>query len=152
MQGVIAAVHDIRVPGTSANVDHVAVAASGIHVIDAKYYRNKQIEVVDRGSFLRRDVQLRVAKRNRTNLVDKLATQILLIDSVTRNAELPTVVTPVLCFVHALWGVFKKEYVLNGVHIVPPPRLERLLRRPGPLGAEQISQVGNLLRERLRPA
>ena len=146
-QGLVVAVHDIHVPGTSANVDHVAVAASGIHVIDAKYYKNKQVEIVDRGGFLRRDVQLRVAKRNRTNLVDKLAKQILLVDSVTRDAELPTVVTPVLCFVHALWGVFKKEYELKGVHIVPattaravaqatrPPRgrTDRARRRPASL-------------------
>jgi hypothetical protein len=151
-EGVLLAFHDLHVPRTSANVDHVAIAPSGIHVIDAKCYRNKQVEVVDRGGFFRRDLQLRVAKRNRTNLVDKLAKQILLIDSVTRDAELPTSVTPVLCFVHALWGVFKKEYVLNAVHVVPPPRLERLLRRPGPLGTDQVHKAADLLRARLRPA
>jgi hypothetical protein len=151
-EGLIVALHDIRVPRSSANVDHVAVAPSGIHVIDAKYYKNQQIEIVDRGGWLKTDLQLRVARRNRTGLIDKLAKQILTVDAVTQDLRLPTVVTPVLCFVDALWGVFKKEHKLNGVHIVPPPRLERLLRRTGPLTAAQIQETGDRLRERLRPA
>jgi hypothetical protein len=151
-EGLIVALHDIRIPGSSANVDHVAVAPSGVHIIDAKYYKNAQIEVVNKGGWINKDIQLRVAKRNRTNLVDKLAKQIVTVDAAIRDVPLPTTVTPVLCFVHGSWGLLSKGYKLNGVHIVWPKKLEELLRRPGPLSAEWVIYVGDLLKQRLRPA
>ena len=49
-------------------------------------------------------------------------------------------------------GRFSKGYKLNGVHIVWPKRLEELLRRPGPLSSEWVTYVGDLLKQRLRPA
>jgi len=36
--------NDRRMPGSRANIDHLAIAPSGVHVIDAKRYRGK-IEV-----------------------------------------------------------------------------------------------------------
>jgi hypothetical protein len=152
MQGVIAVIHDVRVPRTAANVDHIAVAPSGIHVIDSKYYLNKRVEVAARGNIFGRDTQLLVDGRNRTNLVEKLGKQVQLVDSVTRDAELPTALTPVLCFVHARWAIFAKGYNLNGVHIVRPKRLREMLVCGGPLSRAQIEHAAALLRTRLRPA
>jgi hypothetical protein len=151
-QGLIFALHDIRIPGTKANVDHVAVAPSGVHIIDSKYYENKLVEVVDKGGWLRRDEHLFVGRRDCTKLVHKLAKQILVVDAVTRDMNLPTVVTPVLCFVDAEWKWFSDGYTLDGVRIVYPDVLEKLLRRPGPLGPSQIASVGERLATQLRPA
>lgn len=38
--------HDRRVPHSLANIDHIAVGASGVYVIDTKRYRGK-IEVLN---------------------------------------------------------------------------------------------------------
>jgi Nuclease-related domain len=40
----VALLHDRRLPGSRANIDHIAVAAAGVFVIDTKRYRGK-IEV-----------------------------------------------------------------------------------------------------------
>lgn len=37
----IAVLHDRRIPGTRANIDHIAVTAAGIWVIDAKRYKGR---------------------------------------------------------------------------------------------------------------
>ncbi len=33
--------HDRRIPGSRANIDHIAIATSGVWVIDAKRYKGK---------------------------------------------------------------------------------------------------------------
>lgn len=38
------AINDRRVPGSSANIDHIAIAPSGAYVIDTKRYRDKLVE------------------------------------------------------------------------------------------------------------
>ncbi len=56
-------------PGSRANIDHLAVAPSGVYVIDAKRYKGK-IEV-------RRPLfgksKLLIASRDKTKLLDGLA-------------------------------------------------------------------------------
>lgn len=39
-QGVLT-LHDPRIPGTRANIDHIAIAAPGVYVIDAKRYKRR---------------------------------------------------------------------------------------------------------------
>ena len=48
----IFALHDRRIPGSQANIDHLAVTPGGVYVIDAKWYSGR-IEARDKGSFLR---------------------------------------------------------------------------------------------------
>jgi hypothetical protein len=40
--------HDRRVPGSSANIDHIVIAPAGIFVVDAKLYQGL-IRIRDRG-------------------------------------------------------------------------------------------------------
>ncbi len=63
--------HDRRIPGKRTNLDHLAVAPSGVYVIDAKRYRGK-IEV--RKPF-RGEPRLFIAGRNKTKLVEGMARQ-----------------------------------------------------------------------------
>jgi len=37
----VVVLHDRRIPGTRANIDHIAVAPSGVWVIDAERYKGK---------------------------------------------------------------------------------------------------------------
>ena len=65
--GRISVLHDRGLPGSSANIDHLVVAASGVWVIDAKNYTGR-VEVVDRGG-RRTGARLVVGGRDRTSLV-----------------------------------------------------------------------------------
>lgn len=68
--GVIV-LHDRRMPRSRANIDHPAVAPSGVFVIDAKRYKGK-IEI--RKPFFG-SPSLFIAGRNKTKLVEGLARQ-----------------------------------------------------------------------------
>jgi hypothetical protein len=67
--------HDRRIPGSGANIDHLVVAASGIWIIDAKSYKGK-VEQRDVGKWLKTDYRLYVNGRDQTKLVGGLARQI----------------------------------------------------------------------------
>lgn len=60
--------HDRRIPGTRANIDHLAVTSVGVLVIDAKrYVRKRPALVVEGGLFRPRVEKLTVGSRNQTN-------------------------------------------------------------------------------------
>jgi hypothetical protein len=149
----IAVLHDRRIPGSKANVDHVVVAPSGIHVIDSKRYTGK-VHTRNKGGLLRSDVRLYVGSRDRTKLVDAMARQVLAVDEAAGDlvGDPPTPITPVLCFVGADWPAFSKSMSLQGVRITWPRELVKLLRRPGPLDVTAIDQLATRLIERLPPA
>ena len=133
-----------------ANVDHIAIAASGVFVIDAKFYRDKRIEIVNKGRWPRKETQLRVASRNRTTLVEKLAKQIGTVEPVVH--KLGVNVTGVLCFIQSDFRQLPDGSEIRGVKVVSPVALEAILRRPGPLTPAQMHAVGDRLRDSLRPA
>jgi Nuclease-related domain len=53
----MAVLHDRRVPGTRANIDHLLISSSGVFVVDAKRYGGR-VEQRDRGGFFRTDYRL----------------------------------------------------------------------------------------------
>ncbi len=67
-----ALLHDRRMPSSRANIDHIAVAPSGVYVIDAKRYKWK-IEV---RKPLFGDAKLVIAGRDRTELIHGLQKQV----------------------------------------------------------------------------
>lgn len=67
--------HDRRIPRTRANVDHIAVAPSGIWVIDTKRYQGR---VAIRKLWLR-PAKLTIAGRDKTRLVESLDWQVGLV-------------------------------------------------------------------------
>jgi Nuclease-related domain len=60
--------HDRRIPGSRANIDHIVVAPCGVFVIDAKNYKGR-VEKRDRGGFFSTDCRLYVGGRDKTPLV-----------------------------------------------------------------------------------
>lgn len=89
-----------RVPGSLANIDHVAIGPRGIFVIDAKHYAGK-IEKRDVGGWVRRDERLFVRGRDRTKLAEAMERQVDVVSRAVGSAEPPVCITPVLCFVDA---------------------------------------------------
>jgi hypothetical protein len=144
--------HDRRVPGSKANIDHLAVGPAGVFVIDAKKYEDKRLEVRDKGRLLSPDLRLYVGGRDNTKLVDGVKRQCEVVRDVLGDREV--LVRPVLCFVGATWpGLFSnKPLRVGGVLVTWPRDLLKRVTEDGPLSAEQIEEVGGLLAERLSPA
>jgi hypothetical protein len=119
----IAVLHDRRIPGTRANIDHIVVTKAGIWVIDAKRYKGRP-ELKLEGSILRPHAEkLLVGGRDCTKLVDGVIRQVELVRRVV--GEVP--VTGVLCFVDADWPLIGGSFTTRDVHVLWPKRLAKAL-------------------------
>lgn len=87
--------HDRLIPGSRANIDHIAVGPHAVYTIDAKRYKGK-IEVRRGGLF--------VNGRDRSKLLDQARRQRDVVSEALAAGgygDIP--VTPVLCFTGAEW-------------------------------------------------
>jgi Nuclease-related domain len=150
----IVVLHDRRIPRSRANIDHVAVTANGVFVIDAKNYAGK-VRKIDRGGWLRADVRLYVGRRNCTKLVAGMAKQVAAVREALGEptiAEFELEVTPVVCFVAAEWTLFAKPIRLGDVWIEWPKSLGERVAAPGPLAAEHVRSLARRVAAALPPA
>jgi hypothetical protein len=134
--------HDLKVPGTRANIDHLAIAASGVWVIDTKRYTGK-VERRDRGGLFKTDQRLYVAGRDRTRLIDGLGWQVRTVRDALRGADVP--ITAALCFVDAEWRLLSRPFELEGVWVTWPKKLSAMIAAPGPLASDEIGHVAGRL-------
>src|SRR5262249_11589958 len=127
-EGVLA-LHDRRIPGSKANIDHIAVAPSGVWVIDAKLYHGK-VERRTLGPLWRPQTAVFVGGRNRTKLVHGMQRQVEAVTAALAPDPLAAdvAVRPVVCFVASDWTLFAKPFEIAGVLITWPQKLvERLV-------------------------
>jgi hypothetical protein len=146
--------HDRRAPMSRANIDHIAVAASGVWVIDCKRYRGK-IEVV---SPLFGKQQLRISGRDRTTLVDGLQKQVAHVTAALADLDTDVSVHGCLCFV-APEGRFAdvglpmlRTMKIKDYPLYYPRRLAKRLNRPGPLARQDARRLRDELAGRLPAA
>ncbi len=148
----MAVLHDRRVPGTRANIDHIAVGPGGVYVIDAKVVRGPV--TLRRGGLLRPGVTLRVGGRDRTSFSAGMDHQVGAVHR--RLAQGPgTAAVPVTAAVVLVGGElsrFGRARTVHGVWTGRPRELVALVRRPGPLEVPDIVCVARLLAEGLPPA
>lgn len=123
----IAVLHDRRIPGTKANIDHIAISQAGIWVIDAKRYKGRPDLKIEGGILRPRVEKVLVGRRDCTKLVDGVLKQVELVRDVV--GDLP--VTGALCFVEADWPLIGGAFTTRDVHVLWPKRLARLLTRAG---------------------
>lgn len=142
----IAVLHDRRIPGSKANIDHIAVTTAGIWVIDAKRYKGKP-ELRIEGGILRPRVEtLQVGRRDCTKLVDGVLKQVELVRDLV--GEVP--VTGALCFVEADWPLIGGAFATRGVHALWPKRLAKLLTETS--GTVEVAAVRERLAAHFKPA
>ena len=70
----VAVLHDRKRPRTTANIDHLVIAASGVWVVDSKKYKGA-LKRVDKGGWRNIDYHIYVNGRDRTNLASALLKQ-----------------------------------------------------------------------------
>jgi hypothetical protein len=142
--------HDRRIPGSRANIDHLAIGAAGVYVIDAKRYRNADISVRRSGGLFRPVVeQLFVGGRDRTKLVTGLTPQVAAVRKALADFVGDTVpVTAMLCFVDGRLPIFG-SLSMAGVPIVGPKGAAKLIRAGGPFGTAAREAVRAHLASRL---
>jgi len=147
----VVAIHDRLRTGTKANIDHVAVAPSGVWVIDPKCYKG-EVTRRDVGGWFSTDVRLYVGRRNCTKLVTAMSKQVAAVREALGPDWAAVPVRPVLCFVDAEWPLFAKPFELQGVLVTWPKAIPELLVRPGPYAPATVQLIGSTLDERLLPA
>jgi hypothetical protein len=148
----IVALHDRRVPGSPANIDHIAVTPTGVWVIDTKRYVSSSIAYKDVGGWTRREPRLFVGGRDRTTLVDAMAHQATAAATAAGTLLAGVPVRSALCFVEGTWGLFPKAFKVRGVVVCWPTFLTGLLSRPGELDPGRMGDIAAVLAHRLRPA
>lgn len=143
----IAVLHDRRVPGTMANIDHIVITRSGIWVIDAKRYKGRPDLKIEGGILRPRVERLLVGRRDCTDLVDGVLKQVQVVRQVV--GDLP--VTGALCFIEADWPLVGAAFTTRGVHVLSPRRLARHLTKAGE-GSVDVSATCDVLASRFPSA
>ena len=145
-RGVIT-LHDRRIPGSRANIDHIAVAPSGIFVIDAKVRKGK-VEARRTGPIWDRgEKKIYVGGREHSSILTGMLPQVAAVhralEDVPEGLGLP--VHPMVTLIGAEWGTFARPITLRGVWIGWPKAMAHLIGADGPLGPEQVSRIATAL-------
>ncbi len=136
-----AVLHDLAVPGSRANIDHLAIGPGGVFVIDSKLYSG-QLHLAPDGSLW----------HGRYPLAPVLRAVRFEADQVAQLLATPGVEVVPLVAVHGAqvpWG----KLVVEGVPVVGARRLpERLRHLPATLAPERVAGLANTARVRFRAA
>lgn len=134
--------YDRRVPRSRRNIDVVAVAPSGVWVIDVKRYSGR-VQRRDVGGFFRSDVRLYVGGRDRSALAAGMGWQVAAVTDALGVAGVP--VHAALCFSGAEWGLLAKPFRFAGVWVMWPGALAGRLNGDGPLDPGVIRHLARTI-------
>lgn len=135
--------HDRRIPGSRANIDHIAITPSGVWVIDAKRYSGK----VHVSKPVFGPPQLTIDGRNRSKLGAGLSRQVATVRQALAEARVTVPVSGALCFVDADLPL-TRTLTFEGHQLVHPRGLAKRLNAPGNVTSEQAHQIAAMLAAR----
>jgi Nuclease-related domain len=139
----VVTLHGLPLRRRRAVVDHIAVASSGVHVIDTKMWAGR-VELKEGGSALKPDERLLVAGRDRTRLATDLVRKVV---GVRRAlGELMVPIHAALCFVDGDWPLWAKPFEVRGVTVLWPKELERRVAQLGKCEPAEITEIATRLR------
>jgi hypothetical protein len=136
--------HDRKIPGSRANIDHIVIGPPGIFVVETKSLG---------GALQIRDNEVFVAGRRRTKMIDEVKREALAVQTALAKelAARGWMVTPVICVHRADLPMFRSE--VAGVRIVSGKDLVNRLREADHLLAPaEVERLASLAGARLRPA
>jgi len=135
------AIHDRKIPGSSANIDHIFVGPTGIFVIETKSYEGR-VRVSWRG-------ELFVAGRRKTGFIDQVKRE----SAAVERLVAPVPVTPLICFYRGSLGWEWGPTMLHGVRILGAKKLVKAVRnRPAQLSPEEVTALADRIERGLKPA
>jgi hypothetical protein len=146
----IEVLHDRLVPGSRANIDHIAIGPSGVFVIDAKKYKGP-IEVRNVGGLFRVDERLYVNGRDRSKLAEGVLGQVDVVRAALGDGFAGVAVRGVLCFIGCEWGWIMRMKRIKGVTALWPAALAEHVAVPGD-HRDQVREIADHLRRQLRSA
>jgi len=133
--------HDLAIPGSRANIDHLAIGPGGVFVIDSKQYRGR--------------LQLDPSGRlwhGRYPVAPSLQAVSFEADQAAQVLPDPGVVVLPVVAVHGTqvpWG----KLIVGGVPVVAARRLPSMLRQlPAVLGPERVAALADQARVRFHAA
>jgi Nuclease-related domain len=136
-----AILHDLAVPRSQANIDHLVIGPGGVFVIDSKQYRGRlQLDPCGR------------LWHGRYPLAPALRTVSFEADQAAQVLPDPGLAVVPIVAVHGAqvpWG----KIVVDGVPVVSARRLPSMLRAlPAVLGPERVADLADQARVRFHPA
>lgn len=131
--------HDRRIPGSRANIDHIVICPTGVLVIDAKRYKGRPRRGTEGGLFSPRTEKLLIGTRNRTHLIDAVLAQTQLVREAIDQADCDAL--GVLCFIEADWPLIGGDFHTQDIYVTWPRRLATHINLPGPLTEKQIDAL-----------
>ena len=140
--------HDRRIPGTRANIDHIAVTPTGVYVIDPKRYSGRPTLKVEGGLRRSRTEKLLVGGRDRTKLVDGVLKQVGLVRAIVGDG---VPVVGILCFIEADWPLLGGAFTTRGVEVLWPKKLYSRVTASAPFEFE-LDALHRALAAALPPA
>jgi Nuclease-related domain len=136
-----ALLHDLAIPGSQANIDHLVIGPGGVVVIDSKQYRG-QLQL-DPDGLLWHGRHLLVSELRKVLWEADQADEVLGIADLTVAAIVAIHGTPVPC----------GRLDTDGVTVTPAKRVPDLLQALPPiLGPERVAWLADRARLRFRPA
>jgi hypothetical protein len=136
-----AVLHDLAIPGSRANLDHLVIGPGGVFVVDSKQYRGR-LQLDGSGQLWHGRYPLAPTLRAVSFEADRTA--LVLTDP-------DVVVVPVVAVYGAQvpWG----KVVMQGVPVVAARRLPSMLRQlPAVLGPERVAALADQARVRFHAA
>jgi len=119
--------HDRKIPGTRANIDHIVVTHDAVFVVDAKRYRG-EVKRINRGNFLFPDHRLYVGRRDCSKLIDGALWQAKNVRRALGTSATPECpIIPILCFVAAEWPLTAGPLRFEAVRVVWSRGLVKLI-------------------------
>jgi hypothetical protein len=143
----VTVLHDRRIPGSRANIDHIAVTATGVWVIDTKRYTGK----VQITKPLFGKPTLKIAGRDKTRLVDGLAKQVDLVTAAAADVDCAVPVHGCFCFVDSELPLLGTPSI-HGFTIFGRKGLAKQLNATGALPADRSAMLAAALAERFPSA
>lgn len=137
--------HDRRIPGTRANIDHLAVGPGGVTVIDSKHVQGKVRAERRGGLFSPRTEHLVIAGRDRTKFVEGVEQQIASVRQVVEAIDRDIGVAGCLCIVDVEGLPLLTSIKVRDVAVVGGRGAARLAARPGHLADSEIDRVARTL-------
>lgn len=136
--------HDRRWPTGRANLDHLAIAPTGVWVIDAKAHKGRV--AVERPLFAK--PRLVIKDRDQTGLIEGLHRQVRDLGAVLAQIDPNVEVHGALCFTDADLPLMR-TLTIAGYPLLRPKPLAKRLNQPGPLMRERAELLASQLAERL---